>query len=97
MGKKLYPDEAVVFEVIALSEDAEDLSVGDHVEGAGPCCLGSDNEGVCGILTLNGCTAEDSYQWIRNLRPLTHAAEAMRAALSRFRFAWRTPARRRFS
>ena len=78
MSAARYPDEAVVFEIIRLNTHPVDIRrVGDHVEGAGPCCVGTDREWRCGVLTLNGESEEDGYFWAANLRPLTPAARAM--------------------
>lgn len=77
-----YPDEACFFEVIALSEEhvGGGVEIGDHVEGAGPCCLGTDGEWKHGIVTINnpgGLAEEDEYWAIGHLRPLTSEAHAM--------------------
>lgn len=76
----MYPKEAVVFEVISqrYGGGSGKIKAGDHVEGAGPCCLGTERAWTCGILAINGApTEEDFYQWKANLRPLTAAARAM--------------------
>lgn len=85
MSTKIYPDEAVVFEVMHVDpDDSDDIRVGDHVEGAGPCCIGTQNEGKCGVLMINNVHeySADAYQWVRSLRPLTPAAHDMVASLN---------------
>lgn len=75
-----YPKEAVVFEIIASSVSYFHHMAGDHIEGGGACCLGTDREWQCGVLVSNGAPSEeDEYHWVQNLRPLTPAAEEMKA------------------
>ena len=73
-----YPKELVVFEIISNREYSE-RKAGDHVEGAGPCCVGTDREWKCGVMTINGALdEEDEYQDEKNLRPLSAAAREMK-------------------
>ena len=74
-----YHDECPVFEVVSLrATGAQTLKIGQHVEAAGPCCIGTDRAWKCGVLMLNGQRfEEDLYIWVRNLRPLTAAAREM--------------------
>lgn len=83
--RKVYPDLLPVFEIISLDgHDVDVLKVGDHVEGAGPCCLGTDRQGSCGVMVINGAPSElDEYLWARNLRPLTPFARRMRGLVNR--------------
>jgi hypothetical protein len=77
---KRYPATAVVFEVKSRRGSGSSLRIGTRVEGAGPCCFGTDRAWKCGVLVLNGMSnEEDEYLWARNLRPLTRAAREMLA------------------